>query len=352
MTRIWNSGGQPLVGPNRNQNLRRLSQVGPQIDTRHYSLSQIRNMAAVYAAGGLIALAQAGYPADIVNNYASGSWDGASSVVASDSNHITTMSIVSDPVGSGHVIKFLIDPDYAVAPLFGGARAEIAWDGGSGGTTLGYAIGGNPIWEAFAFYLPSSINTGNSAFIVKQSHTRLSGDTSPDVAYEIWPYYGLFTISTAYSPENPTFDSGSGTWQPQSNHQVNLYGNNQGSGSPVPQAIPGYDQWIYIIQRKVAGYQSSQNPQTDVWMSLDGVTYSHIVNANTSPNTYNTTSSGLLPSYPRQAIYYYQTSNPTGAPWPPLSQVPVLMTPAYWQEEIGGVSLLANAKAAIFPAGH
>lgn len=52
MSRIWNSGGQPLIGPNLNRIPRGVLVALPQIDLRHYSPNEIRNLAAVFAATG------------------------------------------------------------------------------------------------------------------------------------------------------------------------------------------------------------------------------------------------------------------------------------------------------------
>lgn len=291
--------------------------------------------------GGTTPLTISPFPGDIVNNYASGDWDGSSTIRSSYDNMIT-LGKTTDPQSGVACDIHQIASNYSLNPSYGGARSEVAWDHDPGLVL----VPGNEYWMAFGSYIVNSTNvTADSEFIIMQAHTRLYGDTTPDISFSYWPFYGIFTIGTAYSTANPVYSSSFGGYTPSgSNNYVPIYGSDNGSGQTQP--IPQYNTWTKFILQKIPGWKSSHNPLMNVWMSKNGAPYVQVANY-TGFNTYNITGSGLLDSYARKGIYYFQTSD--SSQWPmPSPLLTSYMSPLYFQQ---GSGLYNNAVAALQPFG-
>lgn len=292
------------------------------------------------------ALPALGASNQIINNYASGSWDGKSTVTASDAAKIVTYASAVDPLGSALVQLHRIHSDYANASLYGGARAEIAWQS----TTMDI---GKEYWIAFGFYLlPNEAGEGDSAHIIFQTHSQQGGNTTPDTYVQIWPAFGTMSIGIAYNANDPATWSYNGGSNGDTQGSVNLYGNDKGTSSPPAAAMPKPGTWTRVIMRKIPGYLASQGPVIQVWLSLANGPFVQVANYS-GPNTYNTTSTikpslSTPQSYPRKGIYYFQTSSSTQ--WPmPTKTLAYYMTPLFFQQ---GAGLYANAVASLAPYGQ
>lgn len=322
MSYVWNAGGQPLIGvpaptpPNTNRAPGRMLIPSQQIDTRHYTPNQIRNMQAAYASGGVTPLPTLGYDTTAIS--------GGGSITRG----------VTDPLGSGRT-----DMTYRQVP-------------GSGGTTrraedfqVGYnspystrMVPSDPFWVAHGFSIRPGydLSRGGGAdteMLVWQTHTQADGDTQPDFALYLSGQGATSMRWRAAYNQHPPAD-----W----NYNGGAFPDTTASTVIYTTTLPAAAQRILFMARHVPGYTSGQGPQIDIWMSINGAALSQVVTAYTGLNTYNVTGWGVEPSYIRHGPYKWSSS----ADEP--NDLGFYHTPYYWGRESSGWGE-ANARAALQP---
>lgn len=264
------------------------------------------------------ALAAAPTPASTAVSGYSGQWNGTTISTSG-----AYMGRVADPNGSGRTVN-LHRVTQGGASIWGGVRSEQLWNNHDS-TDL---VPGKDIWMSFAvqrkadetFPASSSYDT----HLVFQTHTPQSGDTQPDIA--------LFATG-----------NGGGTmrWRVAYNTSGNVDGQGWMSteGNPwVSDADPiAPGQWHRYVVHYRPGYASSHNPLLRVWRAKPGGAYEQIVN-HTGYNTYNTSRTGVGPSYPRIGLYKWTSSTWTS------NSVAWYLTPLYFGT---GADLLEAGKAAL-----
>lgn len=181
-----------------------------------------------------------------------GTYDGTTDLIGADSN--PRWKRVTDPSGSGTTVydTRVYQGDTVIS---GGIRSEMTFDQ----STSFDMIPGTEEWEAGAFQIGAftSGSASNDQMLVVQTHTRLSGDTQPPVAFRLASkesgFSNTLTIGKAWQTAAP---SGGST-------------NTEGTSVLLRCGLPAVGSWVRYIKRTIPGWTQSHNPLLQIWLKPD-----------------------------------------------------------------------------------